>query len=99
MSEDETLYAEAAIGQEVEQFLDSTVGRLLIGQAEQDQEQAKTELLELDPHTYDTLTALMNAISRLQTKAKIAGLVVSYLKDAITQGMNAEGVLDSESED
>ena len=100
MSEDDTLYAEAAIGQEVEQFIDSAVGRLILGQAEQDQEQAKRELLDLDPYEHMTLPDLQNVLGRMQSKARIAGMVVQYLQDAITQGRNAEGVLDTaESED
>ena len=87
MSEDDTLYAEAAIGQEVEQFIDSAVGRLILGQAEQDQDQAKRELLDLDPYECMTLPDLQNVIGRLQSKARIAGMVVQYLQGHVFVGV------------
>ncbi len=99
MSEDDTLQAEAAIGQEAERFKTTEIWRVINGKALQDVEFAKLALVELDPYQYTILSDLQNAISQLQIKARIAKSIEDYVEDAINEGGDAEKTLDIESED
>ena len=82
------LKAEEKLGQKAEAFLRTDIGRLISGKAEQDLEQAKEDLLNLDPYAYSH-PELQNHISKLQLNARVAQRVKDYIDEAIISGRQA----------
>ena len=82
------LKAEEKLGQKAEAFLRTDIGRLISGKAEQDFEQAKEDLLNLDPYAYSH-PELQNQIAKLQLNARIAQRVKDYIDEAIIAGRQA----------
>jgi hypothetical protein len=89
MSEEQELLAHAELGIEVEKFLKTDVGRLLDGRSQQDLEDAKEEIFDLDPYQFTTLVDLQNKIITIKRKAGTALALRQYLADAIISGKQA----------
>ena len=75
-------FAEAQVGQEVLDFLSSPTGRLLHGRAKQEVEQAKRDLLEIDP----TTRRGFRKFKQIQAKAQNARRFSQWCADAIQTG-------------
>lgn len=75
-------FAEAQIGEEVIAFLRSPIGRLLHGRAKQEVEQAKQDLLDINPLTRRGF----GKFKRIQEKAQQAKWFMRWCADAIEQG-------------
>ena len=90
------LEADLLIGEDMKAFLNSDVGKYILGCAEQDIQEYRESLQELDPYKYTTLADLQNAIADISRKAEIAGLVKGYIADAIIRGQQAEHTLNEE---
>ena len=82
--------AEIKLGLEAEAFVESDIGKLIQGKAEQDCEAAKDKLLELDPYKYNTLPELQNAIMTIQADARTALRIKSYIAETIITGQQAD---------
>ena len=78
----EELIAEAEIGEEARKFLESDLGKTLLGMAQQEILVAQEELETVDP-------ANTEKIRHLQNQAKIARNFESWLTELITKGENA----------
>ena len=82
--------AEIKLGLEAEAFIESNLGRLIQGKADQDCEAAKDKLLDLDPYQYSSLPELQNAIMTIQADAKTALRIKSYIAETIITGKQAD---------
>lgn len=96
MSETDVLKAQEKLGQDVVAFIQSDIGRYLDGTLKQDEDQAKSELLELDPLKFTTLVDLQNAIVQIQLKVKIAQSIHDKLEEAINTGRDATHQLENQ---
>jgi hypothetical protein len=76
------LIAEALIGDEAKKFVESDLGRTVLGFAKQEVVLALEALAAVDPT--DT-----ERIRQLQNKAKLGRMFNDYLAQLITQGENA----------
>lgn len=79
---DDELIAEAEIGDEARKFVESDLGKTLLGMAQQEVADAREELEKVDPSDTKAITALQN-------KAKIAGYFEQWLAELITKGEQA----------
>lgn len=79
----------AVFGAQVEQFLESDIGQYLIGQAEEEYEQAMQELAVVAPWR-------RRRIQQLQNQAKVAGSIQQWLAMAIENGHQATQLLEDE---
>jgi hypothetical protein len=70
-------------GMEVEAFIQSRLGRYLIGRAEEDIAAAVETLKRTDPENAKTIRELQNAIYRAES-------IGYWLADAVQAGFNAE---------
>ena len=82
--------AQIKLGLQAEAFEQSDIGRLILGQAEQDIQEAKDKLLGIDPYKFSTLSDLQNAISSLQSDAKTAQRIKDYIDETIINGHQAD---------
>jgi len=80
---------DVVLGRECSRFLESKVGRFLLDMAIQEEDAARTALVEVDPTDAD-------AIRELQFKARVPNLVFSWLNEAIRVGVETEKILDEE---
>lgn len=85
MSQLEQLIAEAEIGEEARKFVESDLGKTLLGMAQQDAREAEEKLGEVDPT--DT-----KAIISLQNKIKLCRLFEQWLAELISRGNDAINV-------
>lgn len=81
-NDERTLYAQALLGQDADDFFSSDLGRYIIGMALQDEKAASSELREVDP----TDAA---KVSNLQIKANTPALAIQWLANAIEEGREA----------
>jgi hypothetical protein len=88
-----TALAEAQLSIEVEKFLDTDIGRYILGCREQDEKDALEKLVEFDPYKYNNLGELQTAFAKIQENVLIARKVHGYLSDAIIRGNQAEEIL------
>lgn len=96
VNERERMYfAEASLGIEVQQFLESTVGRYLHGCAKQEYDQARSDAFELDPYTPEG----KKKWQELQNKARAAEHFMRWCVEAIQAGKNAEMMLGSNEDE
>jgi len=87
MSEDsQVLMAEAILGEDAEKFLKSDIGEYLTGRIEQDIEDAKAGLVDVDP--MDSV-----AVMKLQNDIKRAESIKQYLSEIVVAGRNAYELL------
>ena len=77
--EEQALYAEAVLGKDAVDFLNSDLGRVLRGYAMQHIEEAKTALLT-------TPSWRKRKIQRLQFKAAVASQFLTFIKEAVVRG-------------
>lgn len=81
------LFAEAVLGDDAMEFLNSELGQYVRGCAKQDQEDAKSQLLKVDPEN-------TSEIRKLQMKAKVAGSLIGYLAEIVQRGSAAADQLE-----
>lgn len=86
MSDHDTLIAEAMLGKDAEEFLNSDVGRYLLARAKEEIEQAQDELSSVSPWR-------RNRIKQLQSQVWRARSVKQWLAELITAGRQAESLL------
>lgn len=80
---DKELEAIAAGGMDVEAFMRSTVGRYVLNRAQEEIEEARTQLEAVDPED-------PKAIRDLQFVIAVARATTSWLSEAVAEGKNAE---------
>lgn len=85
----ETLFAEAALGRDVEEFISSDVGRYLLGRCEQDIKDAQDKLAVVSPWRRNRIKQLQNEIWRAKS-------IVRWLSEIVSAGKQAEAVLDDD---
>lgn len=77
------LLAEVELGLDVEQFMQSKVGRYLVGRAMHEADQATEQLKTADPENSKEIRRLQNEIYR-------SNQVIEWLNEALQAGKNAE---------
>jgi len=82
MNDQDVLIAEAEIGDEARRFLESDLGKTLLGMAKQEIQAAQEALEETDPTDTKTITALQN-------KAKVGRNFEQWLNELLIRGENA----------
>lgn len=82
---EQTLFAEAALGEEATRFLESDLGRLMTGYAAERIEAAKNELLTADYNTEVGKKQIRDA----QFKAAVASQFLCFVQEAVTVGETA----------
>jgi len=90
--EQDLALAEARFGIEVEGFLNTSVGRYLIGRAEIEEQEALQSLGEVDPED-------PKAIREIQFKLQVARAVPRWIQDAIQSGRIAQATIEVEDHD
>ncbi|MDH3981285.1 MAG: hypothetical protein OES84_00115 [Kiritimatiellaceae bacterium] len=95
MTDIDTAVAEAELGIEIENFLDTNLGKYLMGCKEQDEKDAIEELLSFDPYKYTSLGELQTAFAHIQEKVILARKVHGYLSDAIINAGQAEHIIET----
>lgn len=83
----ETLLAEAMLGQDAQDFLNSDIGRYLVGMAEQEEQEAIDLLSRVSPWRRRRIAELQNQIWRART-------VKGWLVAMVTAGKAAEHALE-----
>ena len=68
---------------EIEKFLNTKLGELIVAKAHTDSQNAIDELIETDPSD-------LNKIKELQFRAKLPKLVLDWLDEAFTYGQDIE---------
>jgi hypothetical protein len=90
MSEDEnTLFAEAALGRDAEDFLKSDIGRYILGRAEQEIQEAQDKLALVSPWRRNRIRQLQNDIWRAKS-------VRGWLAELVGAGKQAEAILEDQ---
>lgn len=77
----------AAIGLEIEHFLQTDGGKYVIQHAEDDMERGMQELKSHDPHDAKGIQILQNRIHRAES-------IMDWFDEVITAGLNAQQMLD-----
>lgn len=85
MSKDDELIAVAEIGEKAREFLESELGRCLVGIAEQDLREAQEQLELVDPMDTDKIMSLQN-------DARFARSYKQRLEELLYDGENALSV-------
>lgn len=85
MPELDHLIAEAEIGEAARKFLESDLGKTLLGIAEQDAREAEIALGEVDPDDRKSIVALQN-------KIKLCKFFGQWLAELISRGNDAVNV-------
>ena len=98
-NEIELLSAQATLAVEVEVFLETNLGRYILGCREQDEADAIEQLVEFNPYQFDSLAKLQSALIEIQQNVLIAKKVHGYLSDAIINGNQAEEILENLEEE
>jgi len=86
--EEEVLLAEAMLGRDAEDFLNSDIGRYIIGRADQEIAEATELLTRVSPWRRRRIAQLQNDIWRAQS-------VKGWLAEMITSGKAAFHALDN----
>ena len=79
------LYAEAMLGEDVETFLNSDIGRFLVGRAEQEATEAMQELKRCFPWRRRRITELQTRIWRAESIQRWLGELIIQGRQAMTQ--------------
>lgn len=82
MSEEDELIAEALVGDEAKRFLESDLGKIVLGIADQESEAARVALESVDADD-------IQAIRKLQNKAAMGRLFRQWLIELFTTGESA----------
>ena len=88
----ETLIAEAEIGDEAQKFLDTDLGKTLLGMAHQEVLAAQEALEVVDPSDTKKITALQN-------QAKAGRNFEEWLKELVNRGITALNVWQQQRND
>lgn len=83
----QTLFAEAVLGKDAEEFLSSDIGRYIIGQCEMEAAEAKDELARIHPWRTRRIRDLQNQVWRAES-------VRMWLAELVIAGKAAMQVLD-----
>ena len=86
-----TMFSEAAMGRDAQEFLKTDIGRYLIGCAKQEADDAMHDLKTVHPWRRRRITELQNKIWRAESFR-------GWLADLILQGKAAEHTLDEREE-
>lgn len=73
------LIAQAELGDEAKKFLESDLGKVMLGLAEQEAELAREELETVNPND-------VAAVTKLQNQAKVARWFSRWLKELLADG-------------
>lgn len=85
------LFAEATLGRDAEEFLQSELGRYIVGRCEQEIADAQDKLSTVSPWR-------RNRIRQLQAQVWRAQSVVGWLAELIHAGKQAEAILEEQDE-
>jgi len=88
-------FAEAVLGEEARQFLQSTMGRYLHGCAQQEYDQCRDKMFEIDPYTPEGRQEYL----RLKQDAAAALHFMNWCADAINKGNQAATMLENYREE
>lgn len=88
-------FAEAIIGQEVKDFLNSDTGRYLHGRAKQEYDRCRDQMFDLDPYTPEGKQNFL----KLKADAQAAQWFMRWCVEAIQNGNNAEVMLETYREE
>lgn len=91
MDDEETMAAEALIGADAEAFMNSELGRTILGIAEQEAKAATEDLKRIAVSETDKIRELQNIIWRAETFKQ-------WLLELIDQGTHAVDILRHEAE-
>lgn len=86
MNQEEELQAEMIIGDDARRFLDSELGRTILGMAEQEKVNALGGLVTVDPADIEKVRELQNIIKRVDSLA-------GWLAELIQRGNDAGDIL------
>lgn len=89
MNEDNTLWAEAALGRDAADFLSSDIGRYILGRAQQEIDDAHEKLAIVSPWRRNRIRQLQNEIWRAQS-------VKGWVVELIGIGKQAEAILEDQ---
>lgn len=92
MSDLDHLIAEAELGEAARSFLESELGKCLIGMARQDSLEALDQLRRIDP-------SKTQEIRELQNRADLGDRFEAYIKELIHRGNQALEIFIHESKD
>lgn len=84
------LLAEAVLGRDAEEFLNTELGRFIMGRCEQEIAEAQDALSRASPWRRRRIQALQNEIWRAQS-------VKGWLGELISNGRSAEAALDEQN--
>ncbi len=87
MTDEQTLIAEAVLGRDAQEFLASEIGRYLLGRAQIDEREAMESLVSVKWWRRRRIIELQSRIYRARS-------VRSWLAEIITDGRQAESVLE-----
>lgn len=87
----DVLMAEAILGQDAQDFLNTELGRYIVGRAQQERDDALRLLASVSPWRRNRIRQLQNVVWRADSMG-------SWLADLITSGKQAEAVLETDQE-
>jgi DNA polymerase elongation subunit (family B) len=88
-------FIEAVLGEEVQNFLNSSTGRYLHGRAKGDYDECVRKMFKLDPYTAEG----KKEHARLKEKASHAENFVKWIADVIQNGRTAEALIKQNEND
>ena len=88
-------FAEAVLGEEVRQFLTSSVGRYLHGCAKQEYDQCRDKMFDIDPYTPDG----KREYEKLKKDAAAAAHFLRWCVEAVSRGDQAATMLENYREE
>ena len=86
MDQTDLLIAEARLGLQTKEFLNSPLGKYIVGRAAKSREEAFEAWIKTEAHDEDT-------IRELQFRARLPQIVIAWLDEAINQAKHAEETL------
>ena len=86
---DELLWAEAVLGRDAAEFLESDIGRFIVGRCDQEIADAQEKLAIVSPWRRNRIKQLQNEIWRAQS-------LKAWVADLVRAGLQAESLLDQD---
>jgi hypothetical protein len=86
------LMAEAILGRDAEEFLNTELGQFILGRCEQEIQEAQAQLSRVSPWRRNRIRQLQNEVWRAQS-------VKQWLGELIANGKAAEASLDEQEHD
>ena len=93
--QEQQYFAEAVLGEEARQFLQSSVGRYLHGCAKQEYDQCRDKMWDLDPYTPEGKREFL----QLKRQAQAAAFFLRWCVEAIQRGDQAATMLETYREE